>query len=76
MSDLIAEIEFEAVNGEIDRHFAGRIITALRALPAVQPAHVNEPPKSEHVLGDMLTPATKGDDAWLTSKTASATSPS
>jgi hypothetical protein len=37
MSDLIAEIEFEAVNSEIDRHLAGRIIAALRALPAVQP---------------------------------------
>jgi len=34
MSDLIAEIEFEAVNSEIDRHLAGRIIAAL---PAVQP---------------------------------------
>jgi hypothetical protein len=32
MSDLIAEIEFEAVNGEIDRHLAGRIIAALRAV--------------------------------------------
>ena len=31
-----------------------------RALPAVQPAHVNETPKSEHVPGDVLTPATKG----------------
>jgi hypothetical protein len=32
MSDLIAEIEFEAVNSEIDRHLAGRIIAALRAV--------------------------------------------
>ena len=30
------------------------------ALLAVQPAHVNETPKSEHVPGDVLTPATKG----------------
>ena len=35
MSDLIAEIEFEAVNGEIDRHLAGRIIAALRAVQPV-----------------------------------------
>ena len=34
MTDLIAKIEFEAVNGEIDRHLAGRIITAMRALTA------------------------------------------
>ena len=34
MTDLIAEIEFEAVNGEVDRHLAGRIITAMRALTA------------------------------------------
>ena len=34
MTDLIAEIEFEAVNGEIDRHLAGWIITAMRALTA------------------------------------------
>ena len=34
---------------------------AYRALPAVQPnTHVNETPKSEHVPGVMLTPATKG----------------
>ena len=31
-----------------------------RALPAVQPAHVNETPKSEHEAAVMLTPATKG----------------
>ena len=31
----------------------------VRALPAVQP-HVNKTPKSEHVPGDVLTPATKG----------------
>ena len=30
----------------------------LRALLAVQPAHVNETPKSEHDVGDVLTPAT------------------
>ena len=29
-----------------------------RAVPAVQPAHVSETPKSEHVPGVMLTPAT------------------
>ena len=35
----------------------------LSALPAVQPdAHVNETPKSEHVPGDVLTPATKGSE--------------
>ena len=32
----------------------------ISALPAVQPAHVNETPKSEHVSSVMLTPATKG----------------
>jgi 2-phospho-L-lactate guanylyltransferase (CobY/MobA/RfbA family) len=32
----------------------------VRALPAVQPAHVNETPKSEHEAAVMLTPATKG----------------
>jgi len=31
-----------------------------RTLPAVQPAHVNETPKSEHEAAVMLTPATKG----------------
>ena len=36
----------------------------VSALPAVQPdAHVNETPKSEHVPGDVLTPATKEGDA-------------
>ena len=35
-------------------------ILTIRAIPAVQPAHVNETPKSEHVPGDVLTPATKG----------------
>ena len=42
---------------------ADELIVAIRALPAVQPAHVNETPKSEHVPGDMLTPATKGGPA-------------
>ena len=31
-----------------------------RALPAVQPCHVNETPKSEHDASNVLTPA-KGD---------------
>lgn len=31
-----------------------------RALPAVQPCHVNETAKSEHDAANMLTPATKG----------------
>ena len=30
------------------------------ALPAVQPAHVNEKPKSEHDAANVLTLATKG----------------
>ena len=30
----------------------------VEALPAVQPGHVNKMPKSEHVSGVMLTPAT------------------
>lgn len=33
---LIAEIEFETVNSEIDRALAGRIITALRSAPPVE----------------------------------------
>ena len=33
------------------------------SLPAVQPSHVNETPKSEHEAAVMLTPATKGGDA-------------
>ena len=36
IADLIAEIKFEAINSEIDRHLAGRIITALRAKSTVQ----------------------------------------
>ena len=34
MTALIAEIEFQALDGEIDCDLARRIITALRALPA------------------------------------------
>ena len=40
-----------------------REIEKNAALPAVQPAHVNETPKSEHEARDMLTPATKEGDA-------------
>ena len=36
--------------------FEARILAALEASP-----HVNETPKSEHVPGDVLTPATKGE---------------
>ena len=34
----------------------------IRALPAVQPGHVNETLKSEHDDANMLTPATKGGE--------------
>ena len=34
----------------------GEQVTIARALPAVQPTHVNETPKSEHEDADMLTP--------------------
>ena len=40
----------------------------VRALPALQPAHVNETPKSEHDAANVLTPATKGD--WQPIETA------
>ena len=39
--------------------YEARILSAL----IDKPAHVNETPKSEHVLGDVLTPAAKGGDA-------------
>ena len=70
MSDLIRrEDALKALSGlsnNTDRDYCNR---AIRALPAVQPdAHVNETPKSEHVPGDVLTPATKGD--WQPIETA------
>ena len=40
----------------------------LTRMGALQPAHVNETPKSEHDAGNMLTPATKGD--WQPIETA------
>ena len=62
MSDLIRRedarlIALEYISDSMERHGA---LEAIRAIPAVQPAHVNETPKSEHVPGDVLTPATKG----------------
>ena len=36
-----------------------REIEMYAAIPAVQPGHVNETPKSEHDARDVLTPATK-----------------
>ena len=58
MSDLIRrEDVYAAIR---DPAFNYDRIAAIRAIPAVQPAHVNETPKSEHVPGDVLTPATKG----------------
>ena len=59
MSDLIRrEDAYAAIRG-LTRHIDR--IAAIRALPAVQPAHVNKTPKSEHDARDMLTPATKGE---------------
>ena len=63
MSDLIRrEDAYAAIRG-LTRHIDR--IAAITALPAVQPAapHVNETPKSEHEVGNVLTPATKGGDA-------------
>ena len=58
MSDLIRrEDAYAAIRG-LTRHIDR--IAAITALPAVQPAHVNETPKSEHDTANMLTPATKG----------------
>ena len=46
-----------------DEGWLGDSLRRIHALPAVQPdAHVNETPKSEHVPGDVLTPATKGSE--------------
>ena len=41
MLNLITEIEFECVNGEIDRGLAGRIITALKAAEAKRDARID-----------------------------------
>lgn len=59
MSDLIRrEDAYAAIRG-LTRHIDR--IAAITALPAVQPGHVNETPKSEHDARNMLTPATKGE---------------
>lgn len=39
------------------------VAEAIRALPTVQPGHVNKTPKSEHDARDVLTPITKGGPA-------------
>ena len=61
MSDWISrEAALEILE---DEGWLGDSLRRIRALPAVQPAHVNETPKSEHDARDVLTPATKGGDA-------------
>lgn len=51
---------------EVQRNPAGawmaiqELAGIISALPAVQPAHVNETQKGEHDARDVLTPATKG----------------
>ena len=58
MSDLIRrEDAYAAIRG-LTRHIDR--IAAINALPAVQPAQVNETPKREHVPDDVLTRAAKG----------------
>ena len=47
--------------GAIELRHARNSILALTNKPAVQLAHVNETPKSEHEDADMLTPAKGGD---------------
>ena len=65
-SNFIWARKIRALRAALDKAEAER--DRLRALPAVQPAHVNETPKSEHVPGDVLTPATKDD--WQPIETA------
>ena len=43
-----------------DEGWLGDSLRRIHALPAAQPCHVNETPKSEHDAANMLTPATKG----------------
>ena len=40
-------------------HTGTDLAEAIGSLPAVQPAHVNETPKSEHEAANVLTPATE-----------------
>ena len=47
--------------GDLPDHILSEEGNAIRAL-IDKPAHVNETPKSEHVPGDVLTPATKGGE--------------
>ena len=57
MSDLIRRedarlIALEYISDSMERHGA---LEAISAIPAVQPGHVNETPKSEHDERVMLT---------------------
>ena len=56
LADIIGALPMSSIYSALSEYR-----NAIRALPAVQPAHVNETPKREHVPGDVLTPATKGD---------------
>ena len=61
MSDLIRrEDALRVTLAYASSYSAEQAETAINALPAVQPGHVNETPKSEHDAANMLTPATKG----------------
>jgi hypothetical protein len=56
LADIIGALPMSSIYSALSEYR-----NAIRALPAVQP-HVNETPKSEHVPGDVLTPATKGGE--------------
>lgn len=73
MKDLIKEIEFETVNGEIDRRLAGRIIVALletgkEVMPDVSNDAPNEPdaaPASTDDAGGGATREEVAEALWI-----------
>ena len=55
------DTEYDVEYADFEGGYNAIIDVARVALRAVQPAHVNETPKSEHDTANMLTPATKGE---------------